>query len=106
MKPADQVIGPATTAGFPWALSPSICGKLRLNMDGWYCKMPSSSQAAARASCNLRRVSSAPTTAGTPATGPAAAMLSLMPGSLRFLLRNLYDVKDELQAGQGKWPNH
>ena len=34
MRFADQVIGPATTAGLPCALSASMSGKLLVNMDG------------------------------------------------------------------------
>ena len=44
MRVADQLIGLAMTAGFPAELPASICGNALLNMDGWYCRMPSSSQ--------------------------------------------------------------
>jgi hypothetical protein len=69
MRVADQVIGPATTPGLPCALSASMSGKLLVNMDGWNCKMPSSTQMTPRASWSLRRASSA----AMPAASLAAA---------------------------------
>jgi hypothetical protein len=67
MRLADQVIGPATTPGLPCAHSASMSGKLLVNMDGWNCRMPSSTQMTPRPSWSLRRASSAATSAVCPA---------------------------------------
>ena len=67
MRFADHVIGPATTAGLPCAVAASMSGKLLVNMDGWYCRMPSSTQMTPRASWSLRRASSAAAPTASPA---------------------------------------
>ena len=72
MRFADQVIGPATTAGLPCALPASMSGKLLVNMDGWYCRMPSSTQMTPRASWSLRRGSSAAVPTAVAAGGGGA----------------------------------
>ena len=50
-----------------------MSGKLLVNMDGWYCRMPSSTQMTPRASWSLRRGSSAAVLAVVAAAAMAAA---------------------------------
>ena len=49
---AFQLMGRAMTPGFPADVLLSICPKALVNMTGWYCSTPSSSQIAARPSCS------------------------------------------------------
>ncbi len=81
MRVADQVMGLATKAGFPAAVPASIAGNALVNMDGWNCRMPSSSQLPPRASCSLRRPSSGGARAAARVCGTARliARLSLIP---------------------------
>src|SRR5215472_6634074 len=98
MRFADQVIGVATTAGLPRALPASMPGKLLVNMDGWYCRMPSSTQMTPRVSWSLRRGSSPGRADARAAAGARpTARLSLIRGPLCGIATT---VKDDSRIGQ------
>src|SRR6266566_1585887 len=110
MRLADQVMGPATTAGLPCALSASMPGKLLVNIDGWYCRMPSSTQMTPRASWSWRHGSSAampPASAvAAVAARPVAGRAGTWPTARLSLMwcppfrGSNTTVKDDLRIGQ------
>src|SRR5580692_1848226 len=74
------------SAGLPWAVAASVGGKARVNMTGWHCSTPSSSQIAARASCSRLRTSGTPWRARA-AAGALSCRTAFAPIAMLSLIR-------------------